>query len=357
MKTIWLASGHGNTLPTDEHLPASGPLTDSRGRVMQDLRISVTDRCNFRCTYCMPKSAFGEGHAFLPRQELLSFEEITRVARLFVERGVKKIRLTGGEPLLRHSVERLVEMLAALPGVDLTLTTNGALLKKKAQSLKDAGLKRVTVSLDSLDDPTFRAMNDVDFPVAKVLEGIETAAAVGLGHVKINMVVKRGTNDQGVIDMARHFKGSGHIVRFIEYMDVGTRNGWKLDEVLASSELVQRIHAEFPLEAINPNYPGEVAERWRYRDGTGEIGVISSVSQAFCATCSRVRLSTDGKLYTCLFAQEGHDLRGLLRNGAPDEALDRAIAQVWHGRQDRYSEIRTAHTPGLKKIEMSYIGG
>ena len=248
-------------------------------------------------------------------------------------------------------------MLAALPGVDLTLTTNGALLKKKAQSLKDAGLKRVTVSLDSLDDPTFRAMNDVDFPVAKVLEGIETATAVGLGHVKINMVVKRGTNDQGVIDMARHFKGSGHIVRFIEYMDVGTRNGWKLDEVLASSELVQRIHAEFPLEAIDPNYPGEVAERWRYRDGTGEIGVISSVSQAFCATCSRVRLSTDGKLYTCLFAQEGHDLRGLLRNGAPDEALDRAIAQVWHGRQDRYSEIRTAHTPGLKKIEISDIGG
>ena len=357
MKTIWLASGQSIDLSAEGDAPARGPVGDSRGRVMQDLRISVTDRCNFRCTYCMPKSAFGEGHAFLPRQELLSFEEITRVARLFVERGVRKIRLTGGEPLLRHSVERLVEMLAVLPGVDITLTTNGALLKKKAQSLKDAGLKRVTVSLDSLDDQIFRSMNDVNFPVAKVLEGIDTATAVGLGPIKINMVVKRGTNDQGVIDMARHFRGTGHIARFIEYMDVGTRNGWKLDEVVPSSELVQRINAEFPLEAIDPNYPGEVAERWRYRDGAGEIGVISSVTQAFCATCTRVRLSTDGKLYTCLFAQGGHDLRGLIRNGAPDEALDRAITRIWHGRHDRYSEIRTAQTPGLKKIEMSYIGG
>lgn len=357
MKTIWLASGQAISLSAAEDAPARGPVGDSRGRVMQDLRISVTDRCNFRCTYCMPKSAFGEGHAFLPRQELLSFEEITRVARLFVERGVRKIRLTGGEPLLRHSVERLVEMLAALPGVDITLTTNGALLKKKAQSLKDAGLKRVTVSLDSLDDQVFRGMNDVDFPVDKVLEGIDTATAVGLGPIKINMVVKRGTNDQGVTQMARHFRGSGHILRFIEYMDVGTQNGWKLDEVVPSAEVLQRINAEFPLEAIDPNYPGEVAERWRYRDGGGEIGVISSVTQAFCATCTRVRLSTDGKLYTCLFAQGGHDLRELIRNGAPDEAIDRAIAQVWHGRQDRYSEVRTAQTPGLKKIEMSYIGG
>ena len=357
MKTIWLASGHGSILPANGDIPVSGPIADDRGRVMQDLRISVTDRCNFRCTYCMPKSAFGEGHAYLPRQELLSFEEITRVARLFVERGVRKIRLTGGEPLLRHSLERLVEMLAVLPGVELTLTTNGALLVKKAQSLRDAGLKRVTVSLDSLDDRVFRAMNDVDFPVHKVLEGIEAAAAVGLGPIKINMVVKRGTNDQGIGDMVRHFRGTGHILRFIEYMDVGTTNGWKMDEVLPSRELVERIHAEFPLEAIDANYAGEVAERWRYRDGAGEIGVISSVTQAFCATCTRVRLSTDGKLYTCLFANGGHDLRGLIRGGAPDEAIDGAIAQVWRGRLDRYSELRTSRTPGLGKIEMSYIGG
>lgn len=358
MKTFWLAR-EPQCLPSGNSTvsPAEGPVGDVRGRVMRDLRISVTDRCNFRCVYCMPRSAFGEGHAFLPRTELLNFEEITRIARLFAARGIRKIRLTGGEPLLRHSVETLIEMLAALPGVEVTLTTNGALLKKKARSLKDAGLMRVTVSLDALDDPTFRAMNDVDFPVDRVLEGIEEAAAVGLGPVKINMVVKRGTNDGDVMAMARHFRGTGHIPRFIEYMDVGTRNGWKLDEVLPSAELLARINAEFPLEAVNPDYTGEVAERWRYKDGAGEVGVISSVTQAFCSTCTRVRLSTDGKLYTCLFADNGHDLRSLLRKGAPDTELDSAIARIWQARNDNYSEVRTSQTAGLKKIEMSYIGG
>ncbi|MDD5297110.1 MAG: GTP 3',8-cyclase MoaA [Rhodocyclaceae bacterium] len=330
---------------------------DTRGRTLRDLRISVTDRCNFRCVYCMPKTAFGHDHAFLPRSELLSFEEITRIARLFAARGVKKIRLTGGEPLLRHGIENLIAMLAEIPGLDLTLTTNGSLLAKKAQALKAAGLKRVTVSLDSLDDRVFRAMNDVDFPVERVLEGIEAAAEAGLGPVKINMVVKRGTNDAGIVDLARHFRGTGHIVRFIEYMDVGSKNGWKLDEVLPSEEVVRRIAAEFPLEAIAPDYPGEVAQRWVYEDGSGEIGAISSVTQAFCATCTRVRLSTDGRLYTCLFAEAGHDLRGLLRGKATDLQLDAAIARIWHARRDNYSEIRTAETAGLQKVEMSYIGG
>lgn len=324
---------------------------------MRDLRISVTDRCNFRCVYCMPKTAFGHDHAFLPRAELLNFEEITRIARLFVARGIRKIRITGGEPLLRHGVEDLIAMLAQIPGLELTLTTNGSLLAKKAAALKAAGLHRVTVSLDSLDDRVFRAMNDVDFPVGKVLEGIEAAGEAGLGPVKINMVVKKGTNDQEIVALAERFRGSGHIMRYIEYMDVGSRNGWKLDEVLPSAEVVRRISEAWPLEPVEAGYQGEVAERWRYQDGAGEIGVISSVTQAFCATCTRVRLSTDGKLYTCLFSDHGHDLRDLMRGGADDAALDAAIAGIWKARRDNYSEIRTAETAGLRKVEMSYIGG
>jgi len=336
---------------------APGPVADARGRRLHDLRISVTDRCNFRCVYCMPKDVFDTDHRFLPHADLLTFEEITRVAKIFVERGVSKIRLTGGEPLLRRNVERLVEMLAKLGDIDLTLTTNGALLARKAKSLADAGLKRVTVSLDSLDDATFRAMNDVDFPVAKVLEGIDAAAAAGLAPLKINMVVKRGTNEASIVPMARHFRGSGHIVRFIEYMDVGASNGWRMDDVVPAAAIVRAIDAEFPLETADPNYVGEVAERWRYDDGAGEIGVIASVTQAFCRDCTRARLSTDGKLYTCLFATDGHDLRALVRNGYTDAQIGNAIASVWQVRADRYSEIRTANTPRIPKVEMSYIGG
>lgn len=337
--------------------PAGELLFDRRGRSVRDLRISVTDRCNFRCVYCMPREVFGDDYAFLPRRELLSFEEIVRVASLFVARGVRKIRITGGEPLLRKDVDRLIGMLAALDGVEITLTTNGVLLPKLARRLKDAGLHRVTVSLDALDDALFRRMNDADYPVARVLEGIEAARAVGLGPIKVNMVVKRGTNDADIEAMAGHFRHSGHILRFIEFMDVGASNGWKMDEVLPSREVIARIDRLFPLEPIDPNYEGEVAERWRYKDGAGEIGVISSVTQAFCSTCTRIRLSTEGQLYTCLFAQHGHDLRSLLRGGADDDALDAAIAQVWQAREDRYSEIRTADTAALRKIEMSYIGG
>jgi cyclic pyranopterin phosphate synthase len=337
----------------------TGPLADTRGRALHDLRISVTDRCNFRCVYCMPKDVFGRDYPFLPHSALLTFEEITRVARIFVDLGVKKIRLTGGEPLLRRHIERLVEMLARLgDGIDLTLTTNGALLARKAQALRDAGLKRVTVSLDSLDDPTFRAMNDVDFPVAEVLEGIDSAAAAGLAPVKINMVVKKSDNLASIVPMARHFKGSGHIVRFIEYMDVGATNGWRMDEVVPAAEVVRMIDRELPLEPVDPNYTGEVAERWRYRDGSGEIGVIASVTQAFCSECTRARLSTDGKLYTCLFAEEGYDLRALLREGRSDDEIARAVGAVWSLRSDRYSEIRTANTSrAAARVEMSYIGG
>ena len=340
---------------------APGPVADTRGRYMRDLRISITDRCNFRCTYCMPKTVFGRDYPFLPRDELLSFEEITRIARIFVGQGVSKIRLTGGEPLLRRNVEHLIEMLAAIPGLELTLTTNASLLTKKARSLRDAGLQRVTVSLDALDDPTFRKMNDVDFPVAQVLEGIAAAEAAGLAPIKINMVVKRGTNDHAILPMARHFRSSpssaGHIVRFIEYMDVGSSNGWKLDEVMPSDDVVKLISSEMPLSAIDPNYPGEVAERWRYLDGGGEIGVISSVTQAFCASCTRVRLSTDGSLYTCLFASTGHDLRGLLRAGQSDAEISAALGALWSARTDNYSEQRSAESSAPKKIEMSYIGG
>ncbi|QDX80292.1 GTP 3',8-cyclase MoaA [Denitratisoma sp. DHT3] len=332
-------------------------LLDTRGRPLRDLRISVTDRCNFRCLYCMPKTVFGRDYPFLPRQELLSFEEITRIARLFVAQGVTKVRLTGGEPLLRHRVEQLIEMLAAIPGLELTLTTNGSILAKKAQTLKDAGLHRVTVSLDALDDATFRRMNDVDFPVAQVLEGIEAAGKVGLAPVKINMVVKRGTNDEAIVPLAEHFRGSGHIVRFIEFMDVGSSNDWKMDEVLPSRDVIRRIDAVFPLEAIDPNYSGEVAQRWRYKDGAGEIGVISSVTRAFCSTCTRLRLSTEGKLYTCLFADHGHDLRALVRGGSTDQEISDRIGAIWRTRDDRYSEIRTAETAARRKIEMSYIGG
>jgi len=348
------------TLPPGRDLaaPPEGELIDRRGRRVRDLRISVTDRCNFRCVYCMPKEVFGDDYAFLPRKQLLSFEEIVRVAKIFVDEGVEKIRITGGEPLLRRHIENLIEQLAKLP-VELTLTTNGSLLAKKARALKDAGLTRVTVSLDGIDDAVFKRMNDVDFAVGDVLDGIAAAAAVGLAPVKVNCVIKRGSNDDQILPLARHFRNSGHILRFIEYMDVGSSNGWRMDEVLPSADVIARIAAEFPLETIDANYPGEVAERWRYKDGSGEIGVISSVTQAFCSSCTRIRLSTEGQLYTCLFAQTGHDLRALLRHGAGDEALRREIAAVWRGRDDRYSEIRTAATalPGRGKIEMSYIGG
>ena len=322
---------------------------------MHDLRISVTDRCNFRCTYCMPKDVFDRDHAFLPRTALLSFEEITRIARLFVGQGVRKIRITGGEPLLRKQVERLIEQLARLD-VEVTLTTNGALLAQKARSLADAGLRRVTVSLDALDDAIFRRMNDVDFPVERVLAGIAASADAGLGPIKVNCVVKRGTNDGEILPLAQHFRGSGHILRFIEFMDVGSHNGWNLDAVLPSREVVTRINAEFPLDALDANYTGEVAERWRYRDGAGEIGVISSVSHAFCRDCTRMRLSPEGQLFTCLFADRGHDLRDLLRAGADDGALTARIRQVWRSRDDRYSELR-GEASRAAKIEMSYIGG
>ena len=339
----------------DDAAPGA-PVVDTRGRRLHDLRISVTDRCNFRCVYCMPKDVFGRDYPFLPQDALLSFEEIARIARTFAGLGVEKIRLTGGEPLLRRHVERLVAMLAGLP-VDLTLTTNGALLARKAKALADAGLKRVTVSLDALDDATFRAMGDTDTPVAQVLDGIEAASRAGLAPVKVNAVVRRGMNEHAILDLARHFRGTGHIVRFIEYMDVGATNGWRMDDVVPAAEIVERIGREFPLEPVDPNYAGEVAERWRYRDGAGEIGVIASVTQAFCRDCTRLRLSTDGKLYTCLFATEGHDLRALLRGGADDATIARAAAAVWRARADRYSELRTAATPRTRRIEMSYIGG
>ena len=359
------ARARGDTLAAARSAPAVAPtgmLADTRGRSLRDLRISVTDRCNFRCVYCMPKDVYGHDYPFLPHAELLTFEEIARLARVFKAHGVEKIRLTGGEPLLRRNVERLVGMLAELPGVDgerldLTLTTNGSALASKARELRAAGLTRVTVSLDALDDDVFRAMNDVDFPVTRVLEGIDAAADAGLAPIKVNMVVKRGTNEQEILPMARHFRGSGHILRFIEYMDVGHTNGWRMDDVVPSTEVIDIIGRELPLEPIDPNYAGEVAARWRYRDGSGEIGVISSVTQAFCRDCTRARLATDGKLYTCLFATEGVDLRALLRGGATDDEIGNHLAAVWSRRADRYSEIRSENTRSLPKIEMSYIGG
>jgi cyclic pyranopterin phosphate synthase len=324
---------------------------------MRDLRISVTDRCNFRCTYCMPREVFDAGHEFLPHTAILSFEEMARLARVFVDLGVKKIRLTGGEPLVRKQLHRLVAMLAQLP-VEITLTTNGSLLARQAKALKQAGLQRVTVSLDSLDEATFQAMNDADFPVARVIEGIEAAAAEGLAPIKINMVIKRGANDGDILAMAERWRGTGHIARFIEYMDVGSSNGWRMDEVVPSAEVVRRISQRWPLEPIDPNYPGEVAERWRYADGGGEIGVIASVTQPFCGGCTRARLSAEGKLFTCLFGTHGHDLRRRLREGASDEYLRNTLGLLWTRRRDRYSERRGAATAAQRqKVEMSYIGG
>jgi len=331
---------------------------DSLGRPVRDLRISVTDRCNFRCVYCMPKEVFGPDHQFMPRAEVLTFEEITRLATIFVTLGVRKLRLTGGEPLVRHGVERLVAMLSAIPGVDVALTTNGSLLAQKATALRQAGLGRVTVSLDALDDATFGAINDVRFPVARVLDGIEAATGAGFGAVKVNMVVKRGVNDDSILPMARYFRGTGHIVRFIEYMDVGTTNGWRLDDVVPAAEIIERIDREFPLQPVEPRYPGEVASRYRYVDGAGEIGVIASVTRPFCRGCTRARLSADGLLYTCLFAgAAGQDLRAALRHGTPDERIRQLIVGTWTGRRDRYSEIRTSQTSARPRIEMSYIGG
>lgn len=332
-------------------------LTDTLNRPLRDLRISVTDRCNFRCVYCMPKEVFGPDYQFLHRDQILTFEEITRLARIFVDHGVRKIRLTGGEPLVRRGLPVLVSMLAQIPDLDLTLTTNGALLPKQARALKDAGLQRVTVSLDSLDDATFKAMNDVDFPVEKVLEGMEEAAKVGLGPIKVNMVVKRSLNMSSILPMARYFREKGYILRFIEYMDVGHSNGWKMDEVVPAAEIIKTINAEMPLEPLDPNYKGEVAERWRYKDGSGEIGVIASVTQAFCSTCSRARLTAEGKLFTCLFGIKGHNLRDLMRGGATDEEISEMIARVWSRRTDRYSELRSENTVALPKVEMSHIGG
>lgn len=331
---------------------------DALQRPLRDLRISVTDRCNFRCTYCMPKDVFGPDYAFLQRDEVLSYEEITRLARIFVGHGVEKIRLTGGEPLVRRDLHLLVAQLRDVPGLkDLTLTTNGSLLKAQAQRLKDAGLERITVSLDSLDEDIFKAMNDVGVPVATVLAGIEAAARAGLKPIKINAVVKKGINDHTVVDLARHFKGSGHIVRFIEFMDVGATNGWRLDNVVTGQEIVDLINAELPIEPVEANYRGEVARRWRYTDGSGEVGVITSISEPFCGDCTRARLSPEGSLYTCLFGDHGHDFRGLLRGGKSDDEIAAFLGSVWQIRNDRYSEIRSEDTIGLSKVEMSRIGG
>lgn len=332
-------------------------LVDTLQRPLRDLRISVTDRCNFRCVYCMPKEIFGPDYEFLNRSQILTFEEITRLARVFVSHGVKKIRLTGGEPLVRKDFPELIAMLAEIPDLDLTMTTNGTLLPKFAQQLKEAGLKRVTVSLDSLDNKIFKAMNDVDFPVEKVIEGMDAAAAVGLTPIKVNMVVKRGVNEASILPMARFFREKGYILRFIEYMDVGSTNGWRMDDVVSAKEIVSIINAEMPLEPADPNYRGEVAERWRYKDGGGEVGIIASVTQAFCRDCNRARLSAEGKLYTCLFAIKGHDFRDLMRGGASDEEISQLITNIWGKRTDRYSEIRSEKSIPLPKVEMSHIGG
>jgi cyclic pyranopterin phosphate synthase len=332
------------------------PLRDTFGRPLETLRVSITDRCNFRCVYCMPKEVFGRDYAFLERKQLLSFEEIERIVRVFAQRGVRTVRITGGEPLVRRDVERLVELLAAIPDLEIALTTNGALLPQKAEALARAGLDRVTVSLDSVDDATFKALNDVDFPVDRVLEGIDAAESAGL-RVKVNAVVKRGANDDGIVALAERFRGTPHVLRFIEYMDVGSSNGWRLDDVVPAAEIVERIGAIWPLEALDLARPDDTSRRFRYRDGAGEVGVIASVTQPFCGGCSRARLSAEGQLFTCLFAVKGHDLRELLRSGASDEALAVSIGNVWHKRSDRYSDLRTAETAALPKVEMSYIGG
>lgn len=334
-------------------------VLDSMKRPLHDLRISVTDRCTFRCTYCMPKEVFGRDYVFLSREQLLSFEELTRLTRIFVDLGVKKVRLTGGEPMVRRDFERLVAMLAEVEGLeDIAMTTNGSLLTpERARTLKQAGLKRVTVSLDSLDEETFQSMNDVGFPAAKVLEAIDNAAEAGLAPVKVDMVVKRGVNDQDIVPMAAHFRHSGHVLRFIEYMDVGTTNGWRMEDVVPAREVLARLNREWELEPVEPNYFGEVAERYRYADGAGEVGIIASVTLPFCSACTRARLSADGELYTCLFGAHGHDLRGLLRSGRSDDEIRSAIESIWSVRSDRYSEIRSEDTIGLAKVEMSRIGG
>jgi cyclic pyranopterin phosphate synthase len=330
---------------------------DLLGRRIRDLRISVTDRCNFRCVYCMPREVFGPGFEFLRRSQILTYEEIERLARVFAGLGVVKLRITGGEPLVRRDVERLVARLVAVPGIeDVAMTTNGALLAGKAEALRAAGLQRVTISLDSLDDAVFRAMNDVDFPVARVLEAIDAAAAAGLA-VKVNAVIKRAWNDDGVTALAEHFRGTGHVLRLIEYMDVGNSNGWRMDDVVPAAELLEAIGSRWPIEPVEPAYPGEVASRYRYRDGGGEIGIIASVTQPFCGACTRARLSADGKLYTCLFASAGHDLRELVRSTADDDELGERVAAVWRARADRYSELRSARTRGMRRVEMSHIGG
>jgi cyclic pyranopterin phosphate synthase len=354
--------------------PANGLLTDTRGRPLRDLRISVTDRCNFRCSYCMPKDVFTKDYPYLPHASLLTFEEITRIARQFVAHGVQKIRLTGGEPLLRKNIELLIAQLSALrtsdgAALDLTLTTNGALLARKAAALKAAGLNRLTVSLDGLDDAVFRAMNDVDFPVHEVLDGIEAARNAGLGPIKVNMVVKRGTNDSQILPMARHFKGSGIVLRFIEYMDVGATNGWRMNDVMPSAQVIALLQKELALIPLDASQIGETAQRWGYADANGqhdkaagEIGVISSVTQAFCSDCNRARMSTEGQIYLCLFANQGHNLRDLVRGDCTDVQLAAAIAHIWSGRTDRYSELRGSEGAappgdGKRRVEMSYIGG
>jgi GTP 3',8-cyclase len=339
-------------------MPELPTLTDARARPLHDLRISVTDRCNFRCVYCMPKEVFGSDYAFLPRSEILDFEELERLVRILVPLGVGKVRLTGGEPLARRHIERLVAMLAAIPGIeDLTMTTNGSLLAAKAQQLAHAGLRRVSVSLDALDDATFMRMNDVRMPVSQILEAIDVAASAGLGPIKVNALIRRGLNEHAVLDLAGHFRGTGHIVRFIEYMDVGHSNGWRLEDVVSGAEILAMLNARWPLEPVEASYRGEVALRHRYRDGAGEVGVIASVTQPFCGDCTRLRLSADGQLYTCLFATAGHDLRALLRGGAGDHEIDQFVRDLWRVRDDRYSEERTAETSKLTKVEMSYIGG
>ncbi|HJU36913.1 MAG TPA: GTP 3',8-cyclase MoaA [Gaiellaceae bacterium] len=337
------------------------PLLDRLGRPLETLRVSITDRCNFRCVYCMPKEVFGRDYAFLERRELLTFEEIARIVAVFAGLGVRTVRLTGGEPLVRRNVEHLVQLLSAIETPDggrleLALTTNGSLLPQKAEALAAAGLSRVTVSLDSLDDEAFRALNDVDFPVQRVLDGIDAATAAGL-PVKVNAVVKRGANDADVLGLAEHFRGSGHVLRFIEYMDVGSTNGWRLEDVVSAEEIVRRISERWPLEPVSADRPDATARRWRYLDGAGEIGVVASVTQPFCGGCSRARISAEGRLYTCLFAARGHDLRAPLRLGASDDELREQLSAVWTRRTDRYSELRTAETASLPKVEMSYIGG
>ena len=341
-------------MPTD----ADEQVKDRLGRPLRDLRISVTDRCNFRCSYCMPAEVFGKEYAFLPRDEILTFEEIARFVGIAAARGVTKVRLTGGEPLVRRDIERLVAMVAAVGGVDdIAMTTNGAALATKAQALKDAGLNRITVSLDSLDDQVFEAMNGVGAPLARVLDGIDAAGAAGLAPIKLNAVVKRGLNDAGILDLARFGRERGFVVRFIEFMDVGTTNGWRLDDVVPAAEIVETIGAEYPLEPLAAHYPGEVARRYRYADGRGEVGVISSVTQPFCQGCTRARLTAEGRLYTCLFATAGHDVRALLRGAGGDLALEALLSRVWRDRTDRYSEERASLTEPRERIEMSYVGG